>query len=148
MEMKKRRVVFAAGLVFSVMAIPIAGAQDQDFKLKNAMKKQVALGLQAVPKVLFTDLTIRAAPLRTLPGPNPFLSKVIDLTKVDFYSWRMAVASQAVAAQKARNAARGDFRVSDLQPVFIDELEPDSLSGFNDTLATKELVKGFGTDAG
>ncbi len=166
MEMKKRRVVFAAGLVFSVMAIPIAGAQDQDFKLKNAMKKQVALGLQAVPKaftdptiraaslgmqvvpkVLFTDLTIRAAPLRTLPGPNPFLSKVIDLTKVDFYSWRMAVASQAVAAQKARNAARGDFRVSDLQPVFIDELEPDSLSGLNDTLATKELVKGFGTDA-
>ncbi|NOY73822.1 MAG: hypothetical protein GXP14_15900 [Gammaproteobacteria bacterium] len=158
MDMKKRRTVFAAGLVFSVMALPMAGAQDQSAKLKNAMEKQVALGIQAVPKAFtdqviraasskaFTDQAIQTASLRTLPGPNPFLSKVVDLTKVDFYSWRMAVASQAVAAQKTRDAAQDNFQVSDLQPLVIDELEPDSLSGLNDTLATKELVKGFGTD--
>ncbi len=145
MKMTTNRVAFTAALAFSVLALPISGTQAQSSTtIADATEKQVALGIQVARKA---SRSAAARSANAVSGPNPFLSEVIDPTKVDFFGWRVAVESQAVAAQKARNAAQGDPRANAPQPVLVDELEPDNISGLNDTLASGELVNGFGTNA-
>lgn len=145
MKMKTNRVAFTAALAFSVLALPISGTQAQSSTtIADATEKQVALGIQVARKA---SRSAAARSANAVSGPNPFLSEVIDPTKVDFFGWRVAVESQAVAAQKARNAAQGDPRANAPQPVLVDELEPDNISGLNDTLASGQLVNGFGTNA-
>jgi hypothetical protein len=138
MNFTKKSVAFTATLAVSTMILPILGAQAESIEmLSDAVQKQVALGIQAVPKARNTRSLMR--------GSNPFLSQVIDPTKVDFYGWRKHVESQARAAQRARNAAQ--TQVHDLQPMLVDELEPDNISGLNDTLSGGERINGFGTSA-
>ncbi len=145
MKMKTNRVAFTAALAFGVLALPIAETQAQSSTtIADATEKQVALGIQAARKA---SRSAAARSATAVSGPNPFLGEVIDLTKVDFFGWRVVVESQASAAQKARNAAQGDPRANAPQPVLVDELEPDDISGLNDTLASGELVNGFGTNA-
>lgn len=147
MKMKQLRAAFTAALTFSAIALPIAGTQAQSQReLDDAAERQVALGIQTAPKA--SASAARSALLtKSLPGPNPFLSEIIDPTKVDFYGWRLAVQAQALAAQKARNAAQGDPRAQAPQPLLVDELEPDNLSGLNDRLSSGELISGFGIGA-
>lgn len=145
MKMKTNRVAFTAALAFGVLALPIAETQAQSSTtIADATEKQVALGIQAARKA---SRSAAARSATAVSGPNPFLGEVIDPTKVDFFGWRVVVESQASAAQKARNAAQGDPRANAPQPVLVDELEPDDISGLNDTLASGELVNGFGTNA-
>jgi hypothetical protein len=136
MNINRKRAIFTATLAVSTMILPIIGVQAESIQtLNDAVQKQVALGIQAVPKTSNTRLLNQE--------PNPFLSQVIDPTKVNFYGWRKKVESQALAAQKKRNAVQP--RAQDLQPMLVDELEPANLSGLNDTLAASEFILGFGT---
>ena len=139
MNITKTSAVFTATLAVSTLILPISGTQAESIQvMRDAAQRQIAHGIQTVPKE-----TNRRS--RGLKGPNPFLSQVIDPTKVNFSGWRKRVESQARAAQITRNAAQN--RAQDLQPILVDELEPANLSGLNDTLASGERINGFGTSA-
>ncbi len=144
MKIKQKHNALTAALALTAVALPIAGTQAQSTgEVSDAAERQVAVGIQAVPKAS----TAAARSLTAMKGPNPFLARVIDPTKVDYYGWRLAIAAQAESALKARNAAQGGVRANAPQPVLVDELEPENLSGINDTLATGELINGVATDA-
>ncbi len=147
MKMQQKRSALSAALAalaVTAVAVPIAGTHAQSAtKMHDAAERQVAVGIQAVPKA--SAAVSRS--VKMLAGPNPFLARVIDPTKVDYYGWRLAIAAQAKAALNARNAAQGSARASLPQPVLVDELEPENLAGLNDTLATGELINGVATDA-
>ncbi|MEE9412036.1 MAG: PPC domain-containing protein [Methylococcales bacterium] len=134
----KKNVAFTAALAVTVMTLPMTNIQAENIQQqRDAAEEQVALGIQAVPKT--------SSRRSLLQGPNPFLSQVIDPTKVNFFGWRMAVESQARAAQQTRNT--NHTRSQAIQPILVDELEPADLSGLNDTLASGELINGFSTNA-
>ena len=147
MKMKTQTKYAAVGAAIAsiAMVVPIAGAQPQNTtSLRAAAERQVALGIQAAPK---TPAATNAR-ARSLPAePNPFLGRVMDATKVDYYGWRKSIEARATAAMKAREAAQGNPRSKTAQPVLVDEAEPANLSGLNDVLASGELISGVATDA-
>ncbi len=145
MRINKEHAALIVVLVFTLVALPFTETQaESPTKLRNAALRQVALGIQTAPK---PPRRATALTSTTPQGTNPFLSQVIDPTKVDFYGWRVALESKAQKAQKVRNALQSNHLAQTLQPLLVDELEPDALSGLNDTLTSGELVNGFGTNA-
>ncbi|NOX44015.1 MAG: hypothetical protein GXP19_09825, partial [Gammaproteobacteria bacterium] len=145
MKTKKKHSALTAALVFSAIVLPITGTQAEvSLKLKEAAQRQVMLGIQAAPKTSGTAGVLLSS--KVLSGPNPFLSQVVDPTKVDYHGWRVAIESQALVAQKARNAAQGNLKAHAPQPLLVDEREPDELSGLNDSISSGELINGFSVD--
>ncbi len=143
LKFKQRHSTLTAAVAFATAAMPITATYAQSASdMQDAAERQLAVGIQAAPKA---NTTAARSP-KSMSGPNPFLARVIDPTKVDFYGWRSAVAAQARSALNARNAAQGGARNNLPQPVLVDELEPDNLAGLNDTLATGELISGVATD--
>ena len=84
----------------------------------------------------------KAAPGTKPAGLNPFLSEVIDPTKVDYAGWRSWM--QAKGAQRAANKSTNLTPA----PLVFDESEPPDLIGSNDTRATAERVNRFGSSSG
>lgn len=77
-------------------------------------------------------------------GPNPVLSLVPDSARQDWGGWRQATRSRALEAKSERRAAA----VEPANPLVVREDEPRGTRGGNDTLASAQLVGGFGTTAG
>ena len=145
MKMKKKYAALIAILVFATVTLPMAETQPaSSITLRNAMQRQVALGIQTVPKA---PRKAGALTSKFLQGTNPFLSQVIDPTKVDFFGWRVAVEAKAHSAQKIRNTLQNNHLTQTLQPLLANELESEALSGLNDTLTTGEPINGFGINA-
>lgn len=145
MSIKTKSTAFTIALTVSLITIPITNSQAENLqKLKDdATKRQVALGIQAVPKSSNSSTSLST---KSLSGPNPFLAQVIDPSKVDFHGWKLAIESKALSSQQKRKAAQSSLRaqVTTQQPILVDELEPDTISGANDSLASGELIRGFG----
>ncbi len=146
MSIRKKSTVFTIALTVSLITIPITNTQAENLqKLKDdATKRQVALGIQAVPK---SSSSAASLSTKSLSGPNPFLAQVIDPGKVDFHGWKVAIESKALSSQQKRKTVQSTLQtqVTAQQPILVDELEPDTISGANDSLASGELIRGFGT---
>jgi hypothetical protein len=87
----------------------------------------------------------KAAPGTRPAGPNPFLANLPDAAKADYSGWISYLSKQGAVKAKARLKAQGRAAVA--SPLLVDEAEPDGTRGSNDTTASAQLVKGFGTTA-
>jgi hypothetical protein len=97
------------------------------------------LGLQSVPKQ-------GTAPRKTSPGSNPFLSQPPDPSGVDLAYWK-SVAKQKSTA-RARAMAQKKATQPAVEPLLVDEAEPDAVRGRNDSTADAEFIPEFGSAAG
>jgi hypothetical protein len=120
----------AAGLVPLTRAASAAPAADP---LSEGVRRQLAAGVQVAPKM--SGAKMAAAPA------NPFVALVPDAAAVDLFYWDQV--SRERAAQRAQ--ARAAFTSLAPPPLVHDEAEPAGVFGSNDSHATAELVKGFGT---
>ena len=99
------------------------------------------LGLQTVPKQSGT--TARKAS----PGSNPSLSLLTDPSTVDYSYWK-AVAKEKSQQRAAAVAKRKAATKAAVEPLLVDEAEPDAVRGGNDSTATAQLIPQFGSAAG
>jgi hypothetical protein len=101
-------------------------------------------GLQQVPKHLAGATAARSALSAKDRGANPYVSLLPDPGKADVAYWRAVMKAggkkrAAVNAKKTRVAAA---------PLLVDEQEPDQVRGGNDTQATAQPVRPFGSGSG
>jgi hypothetical protein len=99
------------------------------------------LGLQTVPKQSGT--TARKAS----PGSNPSLSLLADPSKVDYSYWK-AVAKEKSKQRAAAVAKRKAATRAAVEPLLVDEAEPDDVRGGNDSTANAQPIPQFGSAAG
>ena len=97
------------------------------------------LGLQTVPKHTPGKT---ASALSGPRGANPYIALLPKPQRSDFAYWKAAMRQQA-----KRRASTG-LRRAAVEPLLVDEAEPDALRGGNDTAASAELIPAFGSDAG
>ncbi|HTJ37446.1 MAG TPA: PPC domain-containing protein [Dactylosporangium sp.] len=142
--MRKRLASIAvAGLIAGSTAViaqaPAAAAPTSPHgDLAAGMKRQLAAGIQVVPK------QTAAGKLAATGAANPYTALLRDPSKVDKYYW----SEQAKAAGQARAQQKAPLRNSlaaATPPLVHDEAEPKGTHGSNDSHATAELIKGFGT---
>ena len=95
------------------------------------------LGLQTVPKHRPGK---SANALSGVRGANPFIALLPHPERSDYAYWKAAMKQRAVKRAKSRALA--------VEPLLVDEAEPDGLRGGNDTNATAQLIPAFGSAAG
>jgi hypothetical protein len=99
------------------------------------------LGMQLVPKGSAATRKAGAAPA------DPAVSLLPDPTKVDYSYWK-SVAKQKSKARAAAAAKKAAATKAAVEPLLVDEAEPDTIRGGNDTTATAQYIPQFGTAAG
>lgn len=117
-----------------VLAAPAAAAPSED-------PDEVArrFGIQTVPKGSADELRKPG-----LAQPDPFLSLLPDPASVDMYSWKATAAARS-AAREAQLQQSGTGWRPDRTPLVVDEAEPDTAFGVNDTPATAQHIPAFGS---
>ena len=100
------------------------------------------LGVQLVPK----HKAGKSANAFSDPrhGANPLIALLPDPSRSDFAYWKSALAQQSAK----RAAKRKPTAALQVEPLLVDELEPDALRGGNDHPANAELIPAFGSAAG
>jgi Bacterial pre-peptidase C-terminal domain len=124
-----------------VLAGPAAAAEPSG-DLTAGLRRQLAAGIQVVPK--------RAAGLKAAASTaNPYTSLLRDPSKVDKSYWGGVAGTKSAerAAARQRATLNSAAAAAAKPPLVHDEAEPAGIFGANDTHATAELVKGFGTAA-
>jgi hypothetical protein len=139
-------VVLSAALL-AVQLPAAAASSDPSGNLTKGQRDALASGIQVAPK------TGGANARSAVAQPNPFLSNVEDLTRVDMSWWLTTMRKDAKkrAASPEYRAARASEQQRTAAadaPVVWDEEEPAGTSGSNDTVATAERIGTFGTAAG
>ncbi|MEU7867436.1 hypothetical protein [Dactylosporangium sp. NPDC049140] len=104
--------------------------------LEAGIQRQLAAGIQVVPK------QTASGKLAATGAANPYTALLKDPGKVDKYYW----SEQAKAAAKSRaQQKQAQNKLAAANPIIHDEAEPKGFYGANDSHATAELIKGFGT---
>jgi hypothetical protein len=140
---KRLATIAVAGLIAGATVVfaqaPAAAAPASPHgDLAAGIKRQLAAGIQVVPK------QTGAGKLAATGTANPYTALLRDPSKVDKYYW----SEQAKAAGKTRAQQKAALRNSlaaATPPLVHDEAEPKGTHGSNDSHATAELIKGFGT---
>jgi pre-peptidase len=102
------------------------------------------LGFQLVPKGSMSKTATKGA-----AQPNPYLSTVTDPSKIDMAGWRAAVEAKSKQRQAALAKARaGLSSKAAVEPLLVDEAEPDNVRGGNDTAANAQYISKFGSAKG
>lgn len=106
---------------------------------------------QAALSVGLPVADVKAAPGAKPKGPNPFLALVPDATKADYSGWAKYMSQQAAkkatAKLRAQEKAAAAKAAAPASPLLADEDEPDGTRGANDSTASAQRIKGFGTTA-
>lgn len=138
-----RVLVFVLMIGATVVAVPAAGQTqeaDPDPTLREELQQ---LGKQFTPKQRPSTAVKqgRAAP----KGPNPWLSLLPpeQAEKVDYGYWRQVAAerSEVAADRRPFNALAAGAEL------LVDEKEPDTISGGNDTQEAAQFIARLGTGA-
>jgi hypothetical protein len=98
------------------------------------------LGLQTVPKS-------GTAARKASPGSNPMVSLLPDPGVVDLKYWK-DVAKQKSTARAKSLAQRKAAAQAAVEPLLVDEAEPDAVRGGNDSTANAQRIPEFGSAAG
>jgi hypothetical protein len=128
----------------TVIAVPAAGQTPEDSQDASLREQLQQLGKQFTPKRQPSAAVKRG---RAAPkGANPWLSLLPpeEAEKVDHAYWREVAAarSAAEADQRPFNALAVDAEL------FVDEKEPDTIRGGNDTQAAAQHIPRLGTGDG
>jgi hypothetical protein len=127
-----------AGAAVVLAQAPAGAAPTSPYgDLQAGIRRQLAAGIQVVPK------QAASGKLAATGAANPYTALLRDPGAVDKFSWseRAKAASAARAQQRAQNKALA----AAANPIIHDEAEPKGIYGANDSHATAELIKGFGT---
>lgn len=123
-----RRLIVVMAMV--CLAVLVAGpAAARGPNRTDAQRRVLALGGQVAQKAT----NVQKAPR----GPNPYLSLVPDPSTVDYSGWRRYIQRMSQERAAMLRAAQA--------PLIVDEDEPAGTRGSNDTTATAQPVRGFGT---
>lgn len=128
----------------TVVAVPAAGQVPENSREPTLREQLQQLGKQFTPKQQPSNAVEqgRAAP----KGPNPWLSLLPpeEAEKVDYGYWRQVAAARGdvAADQRQFNALAAD------DELLVDENEPDTIRGGNDTQAAAQHVRRLGTGDG
>jgi hypothetical protein len=114
------------------LAVPAAGAPSPG---KRAAER---LGLQVVPKHQAGKTASALSDAKR--GANPFIALLRNPAASDYAYWK--------SAMKQKATKRAGKRALAVEPLLVDEAEPDGLRGGNDTNATAQLIPAFGSAAG
>ncbi|WP_433617887.1 hypothetical protein ACQP2P_19385 [Dactylosporangium sp. CA-139114] len=140
--MRKRLASIAvAGLIAGAGVVvaqtpAVAAPRAPHGDLQAGIRRQLAAGVQVVPKQTASGKAAATG------AANPYTALLRDPAKVDKYFW----SEQAKAAGKARAQQRqAQNTLAAANPIIHDEAEPKGTHGSNDSHATAELIKGFGT---
>ncbi len=128
----------AAALLLPAALIQPASAAPSGADSARIAAWEKQFGVQQVAKQLIRKSSASA-------GANPLVALPADPGQVDQAYWRKVNKARAVTREAARVAAR--TRVA-AQPLLVDEAEPDTLRGLNDTQRSAEYIPGFGTARG
>jgi hypothetical protein len=133
----------AAGLL--VLNTPAVGTAAPDAgPAPGRFTTEQRLGLQQVPKHIAGATTAPSALSAKGRGVNPFVGLLPDPGKADVAYWRAVMKS---GAKKRAIAKAGKVKPA-AAPLLVDEQEPDQTRGGNDTQATAQLIRPFGSAAG
>jgi hypothetical protein len=97
------------------------------------------LGVQLVPK---HQAGKSAGAFSNAKGANPLIGLLSDPSTADYAYWKSAMKQQSAKRAAKRTAAPKALAV---EPLLVDEEEPDGIRGGNDTLATAQLIPAFGS---
>ena len=100
-------------------------------------------GLQQVPK----QASVKKGRLGAAQA-NPLLSLVPDPSLTDMHSWSKKIEAASKQRTKALAARSASAKVATVEPLLVDENEPDGLRGGNDTAADAQLIPKFGSATG
>jgi hypothetical protein len=126
----------AGSLVVIAPAPASAAPATPSGDLVAGIKRQLAAGVQVVPKQSAAASAKAAAPSTV----NPYTALLRDTSKVDKYYW-----SEQARLRSATRAQQKNTLTAAASPLIHDEAEPRGFFGSNDSHATAELIKGFGT---
>ena len=121
-----------------VWAVPPATAAPPASGTRELAQR---LGLQLVPK--------SGPAQRKAAGPaaaNPILGLLPDPSQADMHQWRARIEQKSKARTAAVKRSREAARAA--TPLLVDEQEPDSLRGGNDTAANAQRINQFGSATG
>jgi hypothetical protein len=104
--------------------------------LQAGIRRQLAAGIQVVPK------QTAVGKLAATGAANPYTALLRDPSKVDKYYW--SEQAKAAGASRAQQKLTQNKALAST-PFIHDEAEPKGTYGANDSFATAELIKGFGT---
>lgn len=147
--MTHRAARISAALALTTLLVPgllvpggPAAAAEPTGDLAAGVQRQLAAGIQAVPKQAF-GAKAKASPSTA----NPYTALLADPSKVDLSYWDAVAETKSAerAAARQRATLNSAAALAAKPPLLHDEAEPAGLFGANDSHATAELVKGFGT---
>ena len=136
--------VAAVGGLVVASGPALAGATAD---LTPGQRDALAAGVQVAPKgaaVAGKSGTVQ---------PNPYLAQLPDATKIDYTTWRDAMARDGKARAKGsalksvQKAAAAATAARAVRTIVHDEEEPAGTSGSNDSRENAEPIAGFGTGA-
>src|SRR5687768_5623307 len=132
----------AAATVMTVALGTVGGAPATAAPSPDGTTAKLAreLGLQTVPK---QGTTAR----KSSPGSNPTVSLLPDPSGVDLTYWK-SVAKQKSTARAKALALRKRSTQAAVEPLLVDEAEPDAVRGGNDSTANAQRIPQFGSAAG
>jgi hypothetical protein len=129
----------AAAATILVVTLGQASSSSAADQAAQAPDEQRRAGIQLVPK----------QPGAAKPaGSNPLLSLVPDPSAIDHAGWRAYGRAQAKERNKAIAAARQRLGIAAVDPILVDEQEPDAIRGGNDWPSNAQLIPQFGSAAG
>ena len=145
---KRRHIAVAAiaavgGLV--VGSGPALASASSD--LTPGQRDALSAGIQVAPK------GAAAAAKAGAVQPNPYLAQLPDATKIDYTTWREAMARDGKARAKSsalksvQRSAAAATAAKAVRTIVHDEEEPAGTSGSNDSRENAEPIAGFGTGA-
>src|SRR4051794_29132751 len=125
--------VLSASLL--ALAAPAAASTGED---PDQLARR--FGVQLVPKGSADQLR---APDKG--QADPFLSLLPDPSRVDLYSWKATLSARSAAREARIQQSGSRSQIAATARLVVDEAEPDTAFGVNDTPASAERIPAFGS---
>jgi hypothetical protein len=139
--MKRARLAVTAAATIAVVTLGTVGSLPATAG-PGPETEQLAqeLGLQTVPKQ-------GSAARKASAGSDPTVSLLPDPSSVDYSYWKSVAKQKATARAKAVAQRKAATRAA-VEPLLVDEAEPDAIRGGNDTASNAQNIPQFGSASG
>ncbi len=138
---QKRRIGFAAATAAAVVGLATLSGTPASAGPATRPAEELAkrFGLQQVPKASTLQTEKSGA-----AQANPLLSLVPDPSTSDRHYWSSKLESKSKQRTKIVEKRLADTKAA-VEPLLVDEEEPDAERGSNDTAANAQLIAKFGS---
>jgi len=137
--MRRSSWIVATTSTLAILALAAPAGSAIAGKRGDGARTAQRLGVQLVPK---NQAGKSAGAFSNAKGANPLIGLLSDPSTADHAYWKSATKQQSAKRAAKRTAAPKALAV---EPLLVDEEEPDGIRGGNDTLATAQLIPAFGS---